>query len=164
MSVRLWNFKVNIFWEGHKILRNLHQLFVLCTASQIIGGDFAKICGLLRIYELYNGGLKLDRFGPWFEHYFRKWSVLKIKVTKKCQYPKIFFQTRYVRFINFKLKSSSKTLRLFLTKIRFGQFSRHYHYKYFQNSITKLTVRPVQVHNQNRVLHIFLLEWFVSTF
>ena len=43
--------KVHIFWEGHKILRNLHQLFVLCTASQIIGGDFAKFCGLLRIYE-----------------------------------------------------------------------------------------------------------------
>ena len=34
--------KVHIFWEGHKILRNLHQLFVLCTASQIFGGDFAK--------------------------------------------------------------------------------------------------------------------------
>ena len=34
--------KIHIFWEGHKILRNLHQLFVLCTASQIIGGDFAK--------------------------------------------------------------------------------------------------------------------------
>ena len=32
--------KVHIFWEGHKILRNLHLLFVLCTASQIIGGDF----------------------------------------------------------------------------------------------------------------------------
>ena len=44
--------KVHIFWEGHKILRNLYQLFVLCTASQIIGGDFTKFCGLLRIYEL----------------------------------------------------------------------------------------------------------------
>ena len=38
--------------EGHKILQNLHQLFVLCTASQIFGGDFVKFCGLLRIYEL----------------------------------------------------------------------------------------------------------------
>ena len=44
--------KVHIFWEGHKILRNLHQFFVLCTASQIIGEDFAKFCDLLRIYEL----------------------------------------------------------------------------------------------------------------
>ena len=34
-------------------MRNLHQLVVLCTASQIIGRDFAKFCGLLRIYELY---------------------------------------------------------------------------------------------------------------
>ena len=27
--------------------------FVLCSVSQIYGGDFAKFCGLLRIYELY---------------------------------------------------------------------------------------------------------------
>ena len=45
--------KVHKFWEDHKILRNLHQLFVLCTASQTISGDFTKFCGLLRIYELY---------------------------------------------------------------------------------------------------------------
>ena len=44
--------KVHIFWEGHKNLQNLHQLFALCTASQIIGGDFEKFYGLLRIYEL----------------------------------------------------------------------------------------------------------------
>ena len=44
--------KVHIFWEGHKLLRNLHQLFVLCIASQIIWGDVAKFCGLLRKYEL----------------------------------------------------------------------------------------------------------------
>ena len=45
--------KVHIFWEGHKILRNLLLTFVLCSASQKQGGDFAKFCGLLRIYELY---------------------------------------------------------------------------------------------------------------
>ena len=44
--------KVHIFWEGHKILRNLHPRFVLCSASQIYSEDFAKFCGLLRIYEL----------------------------------------------------------------------------------------------------------------
>jgi hypothetical protein len=37
---------------------------VPCTSIQIIGGDFAKLCGLLRIYELYleeihNGALDL---------------------------------------------------------------------------------------------------------
>ena len=26
--------KVHLFWEGHKILRNLHLTFVLCSASQ----------------------------------------------------------------------------------------------------------------------------------
>ena len=45
--------KVHIFWEGHKILRNLHRRFVLCSNSQIYGGDFAKHFRLLRIYELY---------------------------------------------------------------------------------------------------------------
>ena len=26
--------KVHIFWEGHKILQNLHLTFVLCSTSQ----------------------------------------------------------------------------------------------------------------------------------
>ena len=52
LALRFEMIKVHIFEEGHKILQNLHQLFVLCTASQIIGGDFGKFCGLLRIYEL----------------------------------------------------------------------------------------------------------------
>ena len=42
--------KVHIFSEGHKILRNLHQLYDWQYIEQIIGGDFAKFCGLLRIY------------------------------------------------------------------------------------------------------------------
>ena len=40
------------------------QLFVLCTASQIIGGDFAKFCGLLKIYELYLEQEELQRCPP----------------------------------------------------------------------------------------------------
>ena len=46
-------FKVHIFWEGHKSLRNLQRRFVLSSNGQIYGGDSAKFCGLLRIYELY---------------------------------------------------------------------------------------------------------------
>ena len=38
-------------------MRNLHRRFVLCSDSQIYSGDFAKFCGLLRIYELYLGFL-----------------------------------------------------------------------------------------------------------
>ena len=50
----LWpQFKVHIFWDDHKILRNLQQLFDWQYTGQIIGRDFAKFCGLLRIYELY---------------------------------------------------------------------------------------------------------------
>ena len=44
--------KVHIFWEGHKILRNLHCWFDWHYIGQINAGDFAKFCGLLRIYEL----------------------------------------------------------------------------------------------------------------
>ena len=44
--------KVHIFWEGHKILRNLHLTFDCMYSSQKLGEDFAKFCGLLRIYEL----------------------------------------------------------------------------------------------------------------
>ena len=29
-----FDIKVHIFWEGHKILRNLHLTFVLCSTSQ----------------------------------------------------------------------------------------------------------------------------------
>ena len=44
--------EVHIFWEGHKILQNPQLTFVLGSASQKQGEDFAKFCGLLRIYEL----------------------------------------------------------------------------------------------------------------
>ena len=47
-----WNNKVHIFWDGHKILRNLHLNFDYSTYSQKLGKDFAKFSGLLRIYEL----------------------------------------------------------------------------------------------------------------
>ena len=38
--------KVHIFWEGYKILRNLHPTFVYSTYRQKYGGDFAKILWL----------------------------------------------------------------------------------------------------------------------
>ena len=53
--------KVHIFWEGHKILRNLHLTFDYSTYSQKLSEDFAKFCGLLRIYELYYVGEKMFR-------------------------------------------------------------------------------------------------------
>ena len=46
--------KVQIFWEGHKILQNLQCRFEFYYIGLIYGGDFAKICGLLRIYDLYS--------------------------------------------------------------------------------------------------------------
>ena len=76
--------KVHIFWEGCKILRNLHQLFVLYAASQIFGGDFTKFCGLLRIHKLYR-----DQF-----HLLKMMTMNKCSIwmrMKKCKnfYPLI---------------------------------------------------------------------------
>ena len=52
----LSNVKVHIFGAGHKILRNLNRSF---DRYYFYGGDFAKFCGLLRIYELYHPRPKL---------------------------------------------------------------------------------------------------------
>ena len=46
--------KVHIFREGHKILQNLPLTFDCMCCSQKQGEDFAKFCGLFRIYELYS--------------------------------------------------------------------------------------------------------------
>ena len=50
---RLVGSKVHIFWEGHKIFRNLHLTFYWHCIGQKLVGDFAKLWCLLRIYELY---------------------------------------------------------------------------------------------------------------
>ena len=71
--------KVHIFWEGHKILRNLHQLFDWQYIGQIIGGDFAKFCGLLRIYLHRN--LKLIVF---FFHSYHLPEKLGTKLLGPC--------------------------------------------------------------------------------
>ena len=41
-------------------MKNIHQLFDLQYIGQVIGGDLAKFCGLLRIYELYEKEPFLD--------------------------------------------------------------------------------------------------------
>ena len=53
MLSMIFSGKVHIFWEGHKILRNLPLTFDCSTYSQKLGEDFVKFCGLFRIYELY---------------------------------------------------------------------------------------------------------------
>ena len=48
-------------------MQNLHQSYDWQYIGQIIGGDFAKFCGLLRIYELYHA-----------KNYGLKWKLLFI--------------------------------------------------------------------------------------
>ena len=49
--------KVNIFWEGHNILWNLHLTFDYSIYT--IQSKVRWRCGLLRIYELYNAITKV---------------------------------------------------------------------------------------------------------
>ena len=42
------------FEKATKFLQNLHLTFDYSTYSQKLGEDFAKFCGLLRIYVLYH--------------------------------------------------------------------------------------------------------------
>ena len=41
-------------------MRNLHLTFDYSTYRQKLGKDFAKFCGLLRIYELYDHKFLVD--------------------------------------------------------------------------------------------------------
>ena len=77
-----------MFWEGHKIFWYLHQLFDWQYIGQIIRGDFAKFCGLLRIYELYK---RLQ----WF--WFSKFSCDKII----HYFLKVYYRAFYVTIIFF---------------------------------------------------------------
>ena len=45
-------FSIKVHILSHKILQNLHQLFVWHYIGQIIGGDLSKFFGLLKIHEL----------------------------------------------------------------------------------------------------------------
>ena len=56
--------KVHIFWEGHKILRNLHCRFDRYYIGKIYGGDFRKLFVLLRIpYAPHYNPLLFDHSG-----------------------------------------------------------------------------------------------------
>ena len=63
--------KVHIFWEGHKILRNLPLTFDCMYCSQKLVEDFAKFLWpsqniwTLRVNSKYENGL--------FERYFVRW-------------------------------------------------------------------------------------------
>ena len=48
-----WHLKFIHSEKDTKFLQNHHLRFVRCSNGQIYGGDFAKFCGLLRIYEFY---------------------------------------------------------------------------------------------------------------
>ena len=69
MQINSISITVHVFWEGHKISRNLHQLFDWQYIGQITGGDLEKFCGLLRIYELYQNYAKFfSLFHPFYEY------------------------------------------------------------------------------------------------
>ena len=58
------NFKVQIFWEGHKILKDLPIFLTLLSNEEKLGDFFSTFCGLLRISELYLGVSKITNLKP----------------------------------------------------------------------------------------------------
>ena len=90
--------KVHTFWEGHKVLQNLHRRFVLSSNGQMYGGDFIKYCGLLRIYELTKVKISLENtyinlVFPADNQGDQKVKTLKYQPTFSLQ-----FQRNFVRF------------------------------------------------------------------
>ena len=86
--------KVHIFWEGKKFLQNLHLIFDRYFIGQIYGGDFAKFCCLLRIYELYikkSWGPIMSNFWGRVQNFFEKTCVLTGKLHN------IFFQNFFLK-------------------------------------------------------------------
>ena len=88
-------FKVHIFWEGHKILQNLHLTFDCMYCSQKLGEDFAKFCGLLRIYELCYCALAplciLSNFICLPYCFPAYWWLLVFLMSKRCKWESLIF-------------------------------------------------------------------------
>jgi hypothetical protein len=93
--------KVHIFWEGQKILRNLHRRFVLCNASQIYRGNFAKFCSLLRIYELYSPPLFTKSDYVIYEWYLTSKILADFGKLKKLNFLSIKVGSTLIRLSSF---------------------------------------------------------------
>ena len=52
-SKKGWQFKSKFIYSEKATNFSKIYKFVLCSNGHIYGGDFAKFCGILRIYELY---------------------------------------------------------------------------------------------------------------
>ena len=70
-----------LFLEGHTILQNLHLTFDWHYIGQKQGEDFAKFCGLLRIYELLK---KFLRNISWKDRYMKDRLLLRKDFTPWC--------------------------------------------------------------------------------
>ena len=94
-----WFCKLHIFWEGHKILRNLHRRYDWHYTGQIYGGDLAKFCGLLRMYELYEIAKEIScQTKEWHKGLSenRQNLVLWLQLSWLCEF-KIFTPTDLIR-------------------------------------------------------------------
>ena len=83
--------KVQIFWEAHKILRNLHQLFDWQYIGQIIGGDFA-----ISKYMIFK--MKLQNVENWSSGELQKVPIFdfqsQFSMSKFFRIFLIFFRSR----------------------------------------------------------------------
>ena len=52
-TMTVWYCKVHIFWEGHKILQNLHRRFDWHCIGQIYGADFVALSEYMNFITMY---------------------------------------------------------------------------------------------------------------
>ena len=79
--------KLRFCKKASNFSRNHHLKFIPCSASQIYIGDFANICSLLRIYELYH--LKfapnlLERYRNYFLVYHETFVVVLLRKKERA--------------------------------------------------------------------------------
>ena len=120
----LQNLKVHIYWEGHKILQNLHRRFLLCSNGQIYSGDFTKFFGFSEYINFKIINRKKDKNICRILSYLRNWTV--IIGYKDCMCNQLIMRKIAARVIKLKLIPPSLILQtlavythFFLSRLKF---------------------------------------------
>ena len=118
-------------------MHNLHRKFVLCSTSQIYGGDFTKFCGLLNLNELYF--FSASNICPIQVTYFIAFVYLALCLQKCAKKLSAWFSTFAKKGGN----KSSKTIALNNSYVKLRQDHKNSNYVkiFFRKGETKGTIR-----------------------
>ena len=151
--------KVHIFWEGHKILWNLHPTFVLCSASQnlyLVGSEirpsFYKTHLLLSTQNvMLLNSMKLHYF-VYFEQFFRIFKgVLLLRAIHFHIWPNLVSK-KLCRLVNNNYKCDV------YTKLCFIFFNWELHFFRHQYRLKLQYIMIFIPGNEERSLNLFILK------